>query len=189
MTRNSFHRFTVAAGLLAAVLGRRCRSGRRHRRRRRRRASGSIGSARTFSRRRRTPTEAIARAEELFSPPNRARRKRTCCSASPTGSKANPICSAKPSPSSARRWRSIPTSGWRGCRWRASISTWRGPARARDELTTALERAPNQPQVLALLGEAERQLGNTAARDRAHPAGAGRRSVGRPGAGTTSASR
>ena len=36
------------------------------------------------------------------------------------------------------------------------------PARARDELTTVLERTPNQPQVLALLGEAERQLGNTA---------------------------
>ena len=36
------------------------------------------------------------------------------------------------------------------------------PARARDELTTALERAPGQPQLLTLLGEAERQLGNTA---------------------------
>ena len=36
------------------------------------------------------------------------------------------------------------------------------PARARDELNTALERTPNQPQLLALLGEAERQLGNTA---------------------------
>jgi tetratricopeptide (TPR) repeat protein len=34
--------------------------------------------------------------------------------------------------------------------------------RARDELTTALERTPNQPQLLAVLGEAERQLGNTA---------------------------
>ena len=34
--------------------------------------------------------------------------------------------------------------------------------RARDELNTALERTPNQPQLLALLGEAERQLGNTA---------------------------
>jgi tetratricopeptide (TPR) repeat protein len=36
------------------------------------------------------------------------------------------------------------------------------PARAREELTTALERAPNQPQLLTLLAEAERQLGNTA---------------------------
>jgi tetratricopeptide (TPR) repeat protein len=35
------------------------------------------------------------------------------------------------------------------------------PGRARDELVTALERAPNQPQLLALLGESERQLGNT----------------------------
>jgi tetratricopeptide (TPR) repeat protein len=35
------------------------------------------------------------------------------------------------------------------------------PGRARDELTAALERMPNQPQLLALLGEAERQLGNT----------------------------
>jgi tetratricopeptide (TPR) repeat protein len=35
------------------------------------------------------------------------------------------------------------------------------PGRARDELTTALEAAPNHPQVLALLGEAERHLGNT----------------------------
>ena len=35
------------------------------------------------------------------------------------------------------------------------------PARARDELNTALERTPNQPQLLALLGETERQLGNT----------------------------
>ena len=34
--------------------------------------------------------------------------------------------------------------------------------RARDELNAALERTPNQPQLLALLGEAERQLGNTA---------------------------
>jgi tetratricopeptide (TPR) repeat protein len=34
------------------------------------------------------------------------------------------------------------------------------PARARDELTTALERAPAQPQLLALLGECERLLGN-----------------------------
>jgi tetratricopeptide (TPR) repeat protein len=36
------------------------------------------------------------------------------------------------------------------------------PGRARDELTTGLERTPDQPQMLALLGEAERQLGNTA---------------------------
>jgi tetratricopeptide (TPR) repeat protein len=35
------------------------------------------------------------------------------------------------------------------------------PARARDELNTALERAPGQPQLLTMLGEAERQLGNT----------------------------
>ena len=34
------------------------------------------------------------------------------------------------------------------------------PARARDELTLLLEQAPNQPPVLSLLGEAERQLGN-----------------------------
>ena len=34
--------------------------------------------------------------------------------------------------------------------------------RARDELNAALERTPNQPQLLAVLGEAERQLGNTA---------------------------
>ena len=35
------------------------------------------------------------------------------------------------------------------------------PARARDELTIALKQAPSAPQVLALLGEAERQLGNS----------------------------
>jgi tetratricopeptide (TPR) repeat protein len=34
------------------------------------------------------------------------------------------------------------------------------PARARDELNLALEQAPNQPAVMSLLGEAERQLGN-----------------------------
>jgi tetratricopeptide (TPR) repeat protein len=34
------------------------------------------------------------------------------------------------------------------------------PARARDELTVALERTPGQPQLLAMLGEAERLLGN-----------------------------
>jgi tetratricopeptide (TPR) repeat protein len=36
------------------------------------------------------------------------------------------------------------------------------PARARDELNTALERSPGQPQLITLLGESERQLGNTA---------------------------
>jgi tetratricopeptide (TPR) repeat protein len=36
------------------------------------------------------------------------------------------------------------------------------PARARDEINTALERAPGQPQLLTLLAEAERQLGNAA---------------------------
>ena len=34
------------------------------------------------------------------------------------------------------------------------------PARAREELTLLLEQAPDQPPVLSLLGEAERQLGN-----------------------------
>jgi tetratricopeptide (TPR) repeat protein len=34
------------------------------------------------------------------------------------------------------------------------------PERAKTELTTALESAPDQPQLLALLGEAERQLGH-----------------------------
>jgi len=34
------------------------------------------------------------------------------------------------------------------------------PGRARDELNVALERTPGQPQLLAMLGEAERLLGN-----------------------------
>ena len=37
---------------------------------------------------------------------------------------------------------------------------WPEQSRARDELQVALERVPNHPQLLTLLAEAERQLGN-----------------------------
>ncbi len=160
VTRNSFHRFTVAAGLLAVVLADMPQ-----------RATAQAPPASTRERINRIgadlfstsphPTEAIAELKNILATePGSAEAHLLLGLAYRIEGKPDLLGEAVAELRQALALN--PDIGLARLSLARIYLDMARPGRARDELTTALERAPDQPQVLALLGETERQLGNTA---------------------------
>ena len=117
-------------------------------------------------------------------PRRRARRspKRTCCWASPTARRTTRISWGKRSLSCGRRWRLNPElTQARLILARIYLDLARA-SRAREELQTALERLPNEPQLLDAARRSGAANGQPEALGRARPPGPVRTTGLRPGA-------